>query len=228
MSKYFSWIVRAVFGTCLVCVYFFACQTHAFKFKAQNFLFINLILAYVPVEMSLHMGKKTSAVLFWTLFPFWFFFYPNAPYMLTDFFHLAMFQPYITAPSGRLTSLLMPDIPMWAAYTVLSICILVAALFGVWSLDHVTDAIMARFKVKHRALANLSLVVGVSACAGAGIYLGRFPRLNTVDLFMHTRWAIGEIFGACGMKLLAFTVLMTLLQTTLWALFKIIRNQPQS
>ena len=226
MSRYFNWVVRAVFGACLVYVYFGVCQTHAFKFKAYDFLFINLILAYVPVELSLHLDEKTPAALFWTLFPLWFLFYPNAPYMLTDFFHLAKFQPYIADPSGKLTALLMPDIPMWAAYTILSIGILVAALFGVWSLDHVTDALISRFAVKRRALAKVALVVAVSACAGVGIYLGRFPRLHTIDLFMRTKWALREIADACGIKLLEFTALMTLLQTAFWAIFKTIRNTP--
>ena len=222
MSRHFNWIVRAVFGACLVYVYFGVCQTHAFKFKAYDFLFINLILAYVPVELSLHLEEKTPAAFFWTLFPLWLLFYPNAPYMLTDFFHLAKFQPYIADSSGKLTALLLPDIHMWAAYTILSIGILVATLFGVWSLDHVTDVLISRFAVKRHALVKVALVVAVSACAGVGIYLGRFPRLHTVDLFMRTRWALGEIASACGMKLLAFTVLMTLLQTTFWALVKTI------
>lgn len=221
MDKYFNWIVRAVFAACLLFVYFFACETHACRFRAYGFLFINMSLAYIPVEISFHLNPKTPRALFWALFPLWLLFYPNAPYMLTDFFHLAKFEPYIITATGAKTHLLLPDIGMWTAYTILSTGILVAMFFGTWSLDHVTDSLIARFSVRRRALAKFALIVAISACAAAGIYLGRFPRLHTVDLFMRPSFALEQISSACGAHLLQFTALLTFLQTVLWALYKI-------
>jgi len=225
MEKRFNWIMRAAFVACLAFVYFFACKTHSCTFKAYDFLFTNLILAYVPAELSTHMNAKTPPVVFWILFPFWFFFYPNAPYMLTDFFHLAKFDPYIVNAAGKTTSLLVPDMAMWSAYTILSVGILVAAFYGTWGLDHVTDSLIERFNVKRRAPAKIVLVTVISAFAGAGIYLGRFPRLHTIDLFMRTRWAMEQIATSLGPKLLFFVALLTLVQMVFWALFKIVRHK---
>jgi len=220
MTKHFSWIMRAAFGACLIYAYFGVCRTSTFTFKAYNFLFINLTLAYIPAEIALHIKAKSRSVVFWPLFTLWLLFYPNAPYMLTDFFHLAQFDPYIIAESGRRTSLIMPDIAMWAAFTILSVGIFVAAFFGVWGLERVTDALLERLGTKRLLLVKFAMVVAISACAGAGIYLGRFPRLHTIDLFTRPIWALGRIVDSLGVGFLQFSALMTALQTVFWALAK--------
>ena len=221
-----NWIVRAVFGVCIIYAHWCVIPTHAFTFKASMFLSTNMILAYIPVEISLHMNSRTPSVVFWTLFPLWLLFYPNAPYMITDFFHLAKFDPYIIAESGRPTSLLLPDIGMWAAYTVLTTCILVAVAFGVWSIEHVTDSMLDRIGARRRLLWKIVLVASISALAGIGIYLGRFPRMHSVHLFLRTRWAFEQMAAACGKEMLAFTGLMTIVQMTIWGLFKVLRRAP--
>ena len=117
-ERTFRWIVRGVFWTGLLYTYLAIFRQPAFA--PYRFLLENLFLAYVPVELSFHLEGKTPRVVFWAVFAVWFFFYPNAPYMLTDFFHLALCYPYILRPDGARTGLLRPDMRMWAMFANMS------------------------------------------------------------------------------------------------------------
>ena len=213
----FAWVVRALFAISLV-----GLQV-AFRIAGPNtkwvysFLFNNLFLSYLPIEISLHISTKLPRTAFWAMFLLWLFFYPNAPYMLTDLFHVSKFADYIVSPSGRVTSLLQPDMVMWTLFSSVVAVVLMAALLGVWSLDHVAEAILGRFDLRGRLLPKAALVVVITFLAGVGIYLGRFPRMNSVDLFLCPRRSLDTVTTVLSTSLLAFAVLMSVVQTIVWA-----------
>jgi uncharacterized membrane protein len=127
----------------------------------------NLFLAWIPYLFSVLAGglHRLFPKQWWLLLgpaAIWLAFFPNAPYLLTDFLHLEP-RPYI---------------PLW--YDILML-----ATFA-WS--GLFLAIVS-LQTMHRIVkAYLGWVVGwvfaggVLALSGLGLYLGRFSRWNSWDL----------------------------------------------
>lgn len=129
------------------------------------FLVWNLFLAFLPwaLSWSLREIKSESKLIFCFLFFSWLFFFPNAPYLITDFFHL---KPRNIIPIWYDTLLFMAY--AWAG-----------VLFGIWSLQNIQKVLEERWKSfwkSHAALFFLCLL------SGFGIFLGRFLRFNTWDI----------------------------------------------
>ncbi len=128
----------------------------------------NLFLASVPLGFSvvfqkaLAAQKTTVAAL---AFGGWLLFFPNAPYVLTDLFHLR-------SPVG---------VPLWFLFVALLSCGATGAWLGYLSLAKVHDVVARRWGSR----AGWSLAVGTLFLAAFGIYLGRFLRWNSWDIFLH-------------------------------------------
>ncbi len=211
-----AWCVRAAFGCCMAFVFL---VTSLGVFPDSRTLYRamlnNMALAYLPVELSLHISRRWSAPLFWAIFSLWAIFYPNAPYVLTDYFHLAYVDPYVVLESGRRSSVLRPDLRLWMTFTVLSVSALVSALFGTWSLDRVVGVLQSRIG-RTGFWWRFVIVAALAALSSTGIYLGRFPRLHSVDLLLHPRHALGQMAGACSLNQVEFVVLLTIVQMVIW------------
>lgn len=208
----FSWIVRAMFGSCLAFVYLAGATGLSSDSSICPAMVENVFLAYLPVEMSLHVHRFRHALAFWGMVAGWMVFYPNAPYILTDYFHLAHVDPYVA--SGR--RILRPDMRLWLTFTVLSVSAVVGAILGTWSLDHVAGLIQERIG-RPKAIWRFSTVAVLAALSSAGIYLGRFARIHSVHLFTRPHRAFGEVCSSIGVNMLEFVVLVSLVQLALWA-----------
>ena len=137
MSKRFKWVVRTAF-------FFYIIYAYLTIYRQGNFfsfLVLNTFLAYLPVEISFHMNESQPKIIYWLLFVCWLLFYPNAPYVLTDLFHLARMNPYDPA-----TGLMKFDLHLWLYFTNLVISALACCLMGVWSLEYVTQTLQVRFR----------------------------------------------------------------------------------
>lgn len=187
----------------------------------------NVLLAYIPIELSLHVPSCRSRLAFCACCVAWLIFFPNAPYVLTDFFHLAMYDPYVILESGKRTSILRHDLHLWFTFTVLSVNAIVCALFGTWSLDNVIGALLARIGRAGIWLRSLLALV-FTALASAGIYLGRFPRLHSIHLFTKPQHAFGQMASAVGLNLIEFVVLLTFVQMVLWSWLRFYRYAGES
>jgi len=172
-----------------------------------SFLAWNLLLAWIPYILSIGLlwvvrripssRRLTAAAV--AVGVLWLLFYPNAPYILTDFIYVIRF-PFPRRAAGGLVgprSLLWYDIVLNASFSFLG------HLLGLISLVLV-----------HRTLGRLlSPLVGWAAvCAsvllgGYGIYLGRFLRLNSWNVFTHPFSTLRSIFGAIlDLKAVLFTL----------------------
>ena len=218
-DRTFRWVVRGVFAACLIYIYFGVCRQPVFaKYK---FLLENVFLAYVPIELSFHLEERTPRLIFWLVFPFWFFFYPNAPYMLTDFFHLALDDPYIIRANGARTGLLRPDMRMWLMFANLSVTALLSTFVGVLTLHRVVSVLLRRQRW-WSMWRHVALMLAFTVIASVGIYIGRFPRIHTAHIVTQPAEALRRIAEFWDVQLPVFTAILTSLQMFVWGLLLLI------
>lgn len=130
------------------------------------YLIWNLFLAWVPYIISLYFIKKdTSIKYFILLFILWLLFFPNAPYLVTDVLHIA----------GRSQSLIWFDSLLFFFFGWLGL------LLGMLSLYHIHQY----FKAHVSYLSSEFIIFGICFISSFGIYLGRFERWNSWDLFVN-------------------------------------------
>jgi uncharacterized membrane protein len=132
-----------------------------------TFLGWNLCLAWIPFVCALaafYRFRRSHDVLVLALLLLWLLFFPNAPYMLTDFIHL-----------GEQSSA-----PLWYDALMLSSFAWTALLLGFAS-TYLVQLVL-------RSLLGRRWSWGVVAVAFAlgsfGVYLGRFVRFNSWDVLV--------------------------------------------
>lgn len=138
----------------------------------------NLFLAWVPYGFSLFAAglEQVRPRLWLLLLPAvaaWLVFFPNAPYLVTDFYHLEQ----------------RPLIPLWYDIGLIAVFAFTGCFLAIASLRsmHVlVEHYLGKIIGWLFALISLSL-------AGLGVYLGRFGRWNSWDLLLHPRTLVKEI-----------------------------------
>ena len=173
------------------------------------FLIWNLGLAWIPFLFALgaygYSRRVSSAVAFGVG---WLLFFPNAPYIVTDFVHLGRGGP----------------LPLW--YDALTI----AAFAGVGLALGFASIYLMQCLVRRRlgATAGWLTVLAASALGSLGIYLGRFVRANSWDVLTRPEWlarlAHARLLDPLGNPRLiavtcAFTLLLTVGYATLYRAF---------
>jgi uncharacterized membrane protein len=134
-----------------------------------KFLFLdwNLFLAFVPwlissiIILCKLQNKKTLLLV---LILSWLLFFPNSPYILTDLFHL------------RMTS----QAPLWYDLILILSFAWTGLLYGFMSLkdiEKVMENYIGKGKTMYAAIAFLFI-------SGFGIYIGRYLRWNSWDIFV--------------------------------------------
>lgn len=134
-----------------------------------RFLVWNLILAWVPLALAAAAyarARKRSDVLVALLLAVWLLFFPNAPYLLTDFVHLG------EGPA-----------PLWYDGLMLSAFAWTGLLLGFASLYLVQLLLRAALG----ATAAWIAVLASLGFASVGVYIGRFVRFNSWDALLHPR-----------------------------------------
>jgi uncharacterized membrane protein len=167
------------------------------------FLIWNLALAWVPfvfAGLAYAMAKRsrsTFSVFIAVAALVWLIFFPNAPYILTDFLHLGSMGDIVP---GWYDVLML----FWFAWTGL--------ILGVVSL-YLMHEIVTQASGPVVGWVFVVLAAGVGSF---GIYLGRFLRWNSWDLLRRPRPLVVELYGtftdpAAQRQLLGFTLLFALL-----------------
>ncbi|MEM7657544.1 MAG: DUF1361 domain-containing protein, partial [Bacteroidota bacterium] len=128
------------------------------------FLVWNLFLAWIPWWISAWLVKKErKAWVIWLSAAFWLLFFPNSPYILTDLFHLR--------PRN--------GVPQWFDLTLIISFAWTGLLLGLDSLRHMKEYWFDRLG----QLWSTVITLGILLLTSYGIYLGRFLRWNSWDLF---------------------------------------------
>lgn len=127
----------------------------------------NLFLAWIPYGIALVVKKRASwfrsPVAFTGAIGLWLLFFPNAPYIITDLFHL---RP-------------QHNIPLWYDLMLIFSFAWNGLILGYLSLMHMEREIARRVG---RRLTGV-VVAAVIALGAYGVFLGRFLRWNSWDVF---------------------------------------------
>jgi uncharacterized membrane protein len=138
----------------------------------------NLFLAWLPYIISVmassvyRSNTKNWLIIFLLLF-FWLIFFPNAPYMVTDFYHL---DP-------------RPPIPLWFDISLIAIFAFTGCFLSIASL-RTMHIIMEGYFGKFIGWIFALFALGLCSF---GVYLGRFGRFNSWDIFLEPKSVIKEI-----------------------------------
>ncbi|MBT3222249.1 MAG: DUF1361 domain-containing protein [Proteobacteria bacterium] len=172
--------VHGVYGVVLMSLLAAALLWGRFELaNNRTFLFLayNLVLAWIPYALSL-VARIVEPIpilrlLLLPLMPVWLLFFPNAPYLVTDFVHLHERIP----------------VPLWYDVGLLAVFASAGLILGLTSLSHM-DAVVHRFLGGFVASV---FVLGTTVLAGLGIYLGRFLRWNSWDILYHPQNLLGDV-----------------------------------
>lgn len=130
----------------------------------------NLFLAWVPYGFSIiavALHRKYSTAWWLLLLPgaAWLAFFPNAPYMVTDFYHLTE----------------RPPVPFWYDICLIAIFAFTGCFLAIASLRSM-HLIMEEYLGRIVGWFFVATTLGLSAL---GVYLGRFERWNSWDLLLN-------------------------------------------
>ena len=138
-----------------------------------GFLIWNLFLAWIPFMIAyftytLTLNRRWVYLVIPIAAFLWLIFFPNAPYILTDFQHLAY-------TSG--------DLPVWYDVMMLIWFAFTGLLLGMVSLFLMQEIVRREFG----RWAGWTFVGVVTSLTSAGVYMGRFLRWNSWDILSHPR-----------------------------------------
>ncbi|MDR3314654.1 MAG: DUF1361 domain-containing protein [Oscillospiraceae bacterium] len=146
-------------------------------------------------------GGKAKRLLALPLWLLWIFFFPNAPYMLTDLIHLRWYEFYISGVG-------FTDNPVaWFGLLHMVTGVAAGAAVGMLSLRLLHSVVRTR----HGSLAGWGFVGGVCALSGVGVWIGRCLRLNSWDVFTRPGRLAAYIMEALGRRALMTMVLFATL-----------------
>jgi Predicted membrane protein len=136
-----------------------------------GFLIWNLFLAWIPFIIAyftytLTLNRKWIYFVIPLAAFLWLIFFPNAPYILTDFQHLAY-------PAN--------DLPVWYDVMMLIWFAFTGLLLGMVSLFLMQEIIRREFG----RWVGWTFVALVTSLTSAGVYVGRFLRWNSWDILQN-------------------------------------------
>jgi len=186
-------------------------QSHSFVYRN---LIWNLFLAWIPYLFSIWAAALYSSRSgrWWVIiFPgiLWLIFFPNAPYIITDFLHLAD----------------RPGIPIWYDILMLAAFAWTGCFLAIASLRTM------HMMVKNHLGWFISWIFAGTALTlgGIGIYLGRFSRWNSWDIFFSPKEILFEVAvrvvnPLSNLNFFGFTAIITTFLIVCYLMFISIRR----
>lgn len=167
------------------------------------FLLWNLLLAWIPflfaalAYASANSRRRILYPLILASAGAWLLFFPNAPYILTDFQHLSQ---------------VTDGIPVWYDVIMLIWFAWTGLLLGVVSL-YLMQEIVARLLGN---VASWLFVISVTGLSSFGIYVGRFMRWNSWDTWVKPLPLLRDIWNEirhpiANKEAFLFTIIFTML-----------------
>jgi uncharacterized membrane protein len=168
------------------------------------FLIWNLFLSWIPLGvsaiMSYRYSSRTGGRKLVALVPLgivWLLFYPNAPYMITDFIHFRNNYTFL----------------IWYDLVIYSIFIWTSFLLGFVSI-YLVNRIVEKETNK---ITGWLFTLFILFLSSYGIYLGRFIRWNSWDLLLNPLALLQSILGNIHLQSLVFSLIYGMLLTLMYA-----------
>ncbi len=166
-----------VLASLLACVLYYGRTVVAHR-STFSFLMWNLFLAWIPYLCGLFITlvhKRRPGAWWLLVLPgvLWLIFLPNAPYIVTDLWHL----------DNR------PPTPIWYDIGMLATFAWAGCFLGIVSLSQMQHVVRAYYG----RLVSWLFVLGTLGLTGLGIYLGRFLKLNSWDIILHPSSTLSDI-----------------------------------
>lgn len=184
-------------GVSLFCVALSVCRVFLAGTYEYLFLNWNLFLAFLPWLLTsvVVLRKVRSRIAILLVMGIWLLFFPNCLYMLTDLIHLRQ----------------IADAPVWLDLIIVLSFAWAGLCYGFVSLIDIESFLKDRFHAAPKIVTALS--VCMIYLAAFGIYIGRFLRWNSWDLFGNPTELIHDIFDrftglGSDSRVVGFTVLM--------------------
>jgi uncharacterized membrane protein len=187
----------------LMCVALIAARTVYAHTGHFQFLLWNLFLAWIPLALAalaFRISTRRSALTRLIVVPtaiVWLLFFPNAPYIVTDFVHLGQFHD---------------NVPGWYDVMLIAWFAWTGLLLGIVSL-RLMQEILTRVAGN---VVGWVLVAVVTVAGSIGIYLGRFLGWNSWNVFQAPLALFDHAFDRgnqpnASVRMAGFTVLFALL-----------------
>ena len=168
-------ITKSLIVVSLIAIIFNLARLDLLGTTNLSYLIWNLFLAWIPYIVSSYFIKKdTSINSFIPLFIFWLLFFPNAPYLVTDIIHIISSSP----------SLIWYDSLLFFFFGWIGL------LLGMLSLFHIHQYLKSHLS----NLISEFVVFIICFVASFGVYLGRFERWNSWDIFINPIHLIRDSF----------------------------------
>jgi len=193
----------------------------------QIYMIWNVILAWVPLEIASLMGyfdskqkgKSRVKPVIIVLGLLWLLFYPNSPYIVTDFIHLSTNEFHLINPNyepyaNEARILFNDNITIWLEFVTIGIGVWIGYTVGFLSLYSIQQSL----RKKHNHMMSWIFVSMIHLLTGFAIYLGRFNRWNSWDIMFSPAKIIAILQSSMSLKALQFTLLFGIFSFVLYAI----------
>ncbi|UUV99426.1 DUF1361 domain-containing protein [Vagococcus luciliae] len=153
-----------------------------------SFLSLNILLAYIPLELSFQFFRVKKNSLKIGLAALFMLYFPNIPYLVTDIIHMDILDIY-----NHFTGDSIKNLGDWTLTVVLFLAVFSFVLIGFGQLLKLLNYIKNRYALN---MTQVSLIL-IAACllSSLGIYAGRFPpRFHSIDIFVRPWYVFKTIF----------------------------------
>lgn len=204
-------------AACTVMGLFFLAARVAFTQSVRHgHLAWNMFLAWVPYACSVGLlvlherdALRRRPILSACVAATWLVFFPNAPYLVTDFVHLTPSESFA----------------WWYDIGLIATFAWTGVMLGIVSLAIVQEIVTQR----GGAICAWMVAAGTIALSGAGIYIGRFVRLNSWDVVLRpirvgkTVWHGIVNGGAMSPRAIGVSIMSSLMLTVFYVTWRTAR-----
>lgn len=179
MNKYKIIIPRSIIPLTILAVVFNILRVIIWGKFSFIYILWNIFLAFIPfiissLLLSYSKRDKFNKAIFVLGIFLWLLFIPNAPYIITDFIHLGEI---------RAVPIIFDTFLLFSSASL-------GLILGFHSLFHIEQII----KMKYSPKITSAMIGGIIFLISFGIYLGRFLRFNSWDVFINHTSLIKNIW----------------------------------